>query len=73
MTPYLILVDYVDCSDKSGLFVDYFPKFVELVLLQAGRKHLVLLLDGALNLFDEVHLFELNLVLLLQYFDGALI
>ena len=39
-------------------------KFVELVLFQAGREHIVLFFDAAFYFLDEVGLLELNLVFL---------
>lgn len=59
-----VLVDDVDSSGEGGFFVDGLPKFVELVLLQAGREHIVLFFDAALNFLDEVGLLELYLIFL---------
>lgn len=73
VTPYLILIHYIDCSNEGRLFVDYFPELIELVLLQAGGKDFILLLNSALNLFDEVHLLELNLILLMNDFHCTLV
>ena len=59
-----VLVDDVDSSGEGGFFVDGLSKFVELVLFQAGREHIVLFFDAAFYLLDEVGLLELNLVFL---------
>lgn len=73
MTAYLVFIDDVDCPDESGLFVNGFPQFVELVLLEAGREQLVLFFDAAFYFLDEIDLLELDLVLLVQDLDGALL
>lgn len=58
----LVLVDDVDGAGEPGLEVDGLAQLVELVLLEAGRQQLVLLLDAALDLLDEVRLLELQLL-----------
>ena len=59
-----VLVDDVDSSGEGGFFVDGLSKFVELVLFQAGREHIVLFFDAALNFLDKVGLLEFDLVFL---------
>ena len=60
---HFVLVDDVDGTDEFGGQVDGFAQLVEFVGAQVGGQDLVLALDGALDLADEVVLAELYLEL----------
>lgn len=66
---YFVLVDDVDCACEFSFLVDGFSEFVELILFEAGGEEVVLVFDAALDLFDEVVLFELDVV----FFVGDLV
>lgn len=73
VAPNLVFVNDIGCPHESCLFVNNFPELIELVLFQTWGKHLVLFFDTALNFFNEVDLFELDLILLVQNLDCTLI
>ena len=60
MTPNFVLIDYVYSPSEGRLEMYSFPQLVELVLFEARTQKLVLIFDAALDLFDEIGLFELD-------------
>lgn len=73
MAPNFVLIDDVNGPHESGLDVDDLTELVKLILLQTGRQHLVLRLNAALYLSDEVFLLELHFCLPVHYFYGGLV